>query len=190
MWETQVQSLGREDPLEKEMAIHSSSLAWKVPRTEEPCRPQCMGLQRVGHDWATSLHFTSVVKNQPGKQETQVQSLGWEDPLEKEMATCSSILAWDVLAMDRGASQAAVHRIAKSKRWLNYWTHTEVVKGEQKISYFDCVHTTWLCGICSRQMFEDDFFFFFVEHFIGYLEVLLHFWMSLTWNILKLCFFI
>ena len=48
--ETQVRSLGREDPLEKEMATHSSILAWKIPRTEEPGRLQSMGSQRVGHD--------------------------------------------------------------------------------------------------------------------------------------------
>ena len=57
MWETWVRSLRREDPLEKEMATHSSMLAWKSPLTEEPGRLQSMGLQRVGHDWATSLHF-------------------------------------------------------------------------------------------------------------------------------------
>ena len=50
MQETQVQSLGWEDPLEKEMAIHSSTIAWKIPWTEEPGRLQSMGLQRVGHD--------------------------------------------------------------------------------------------------------------------------------------------
>ena len=55
MWETQVQSLGQEDLLEKEMATHSSILAWKIPWTEEPGGLQSMGLQRVGHDWATSL---------------------------------------------------------------------------------------------------------------------------------------
>ena len=54
MWKTQVQSLGREDPLEKEMAPHSSTLAWKIPWMEEPGRLQSMGLQKVGHDWATS----------------------------------------------------------------------------------------------------------------------------------------
>ena len=57
MQETWVQSLGQEYPLEKEMATHSSILAWKIPWTEEPGRLQSMGLQRVGHDWATSLHF-------------------------------------------------------------------------------------------------------------------------------------
>ena len=50
MRETRVQSLGWEDPLEKEMATHSSTLAWKIPWMEEPRRLQSMGLQRVGHD--------------------------------------------------------------------------------------------------------------------------------------------
>ena len=50
MWETWVRSLGREDPLEKEMAAHSSILAWKIPWTKEPGKLQSMGLQRVGHD--------------------------------------------------------------------------------------------------------------------------------------------
>jgi len=50
MWETQVRSLGQEDPLEKEMATHSTTLAWKTPWTEKPGRLQSMGLQRVRHD--------------------------------------------------------------------------------------------------------------------------------------------
>ena len=65
---------------EKAMAPHSSTLAWKIPWTEEPGRLQSMGLLRVGHDWATSLsifafHFHA---------------------LEKEMATHSSVLAWRI----------------------------------------------------------------------------------------------
>ena len=50
MQETQVQSLGQEDPLEKAMATHSSILAWIIPWTLEPGRLQSMGSQRVGHD--------------------------------------------------------------------------------------------------------------------------------------------
>ena len=50
MRETWVRPLGREDPLEKEMATHSSTLAWKIPWTEKPCRRQFMGSQRVGQD--------------------------------------------------------------------------------------------------------------------------------------------
>ena len=58
MWETRAGSLGWEDPLEKEMATHSSTLAWKIPWTKEPGGLQSMGLQRVRHDRATSLSFT------------------------------------------------------------------------------------------------------------------------------------
>ena len=63
--------------LEKEMATHPSTLAWKIPWMEEPGRLQSMGLLRVGHNWATSLslHFHA---------------------LEKEMATHSSVLAWRI----------------------------------------------------------------------------------------------
>ena len=152
------------------MAPHSSTLAWKIPQTEEPGRLQFMGSLRVGHDWATSLSlFTSCigkgngnplqcsclenprdgrawwaaiygdaqsrtrlkrlsssssvfspvwaysilscnkswisklevlscvsVKNLPVMQEMQIQSLCWEDPLEKGMATHSNILAWTI----------------------------------------------------------------------------------------------
>ena len=77
--ETQVQSLGGEDPLEKEMANHSCILAWKIPWTEEPGGLQSMGLQRAEHDWATNTHalVVQLLKNLPA---TQVRSLGWEDP--------------------------------------------------------------------------------------------------------------
>ena len=50
MWETWVQSPGREDPLEKEMATHSSILAWRIPETGKPGGLPSMGLHRVGHD--------------------------------------------------------------------------------------------------------------------------------------------
>ena len=56
VWETWVQSLGWEDPLEKGMATHSSILDWEIPWTEEPSGLQFMGLQTVGHGWATNTH--------------------------------------------------------------------------------------------------------------------------------------
>ena len=56
MWETRVQSLGWEDPLEKEMATHSSTLAWKIPRTEEPGRLQSKGVTKR---WTRLSDFTS-----------------------------------------------------------------------------------------------------------------------------------
>ena len=61
VWDTQVQSLAWEDPLEKEMATHSSTLAWKFPRTEEPGRLQSMGSQR---GWTERLHFHFVLTKQ------------------------------------------------------------------------------------------------------------------------------
>ena len=69
MQETRVQSLGWEDPLEKEMATHSSILAWSIPWTEEPGGLQSVGLQRVGHDLATNqqqtfLHVFSAVEGE------------------------------------------------------------------------------------------------------------------------------
>ena len=50
VWETQVQSLGQKDPLEKAMATYSSILAWKIPWTEEPGKLQSMGSQRIRHN--------------------------------------------------------------------------------------------------------------------------------------------
>ena len=58
MQETWVWYLGQEDTLEKEMAIHSSTIFWKIPWTEEPGRRQSMGSQRVRHNWATELNWT------------------------------------------------------------------------------------------------------------------------------------
>ena len=71
--ETQVRSLGWEDPLEEKMATHFSILAWKIPWTEEPVGLQYIGLQRVGHSCATELNG-----------------------LETEKATHFSILAWKI----------------------------------------------------------------------------------------------
>ena len=122
--------------VEKAMATHSSTLAWKIPWTEEPGGLQTMGSLRVGHDWATSLSLFTFMNWRrkwqptpvflPGESrgrgslmgcrlwgriesdtteaclssssstmgETRVQSLGWEDSLEKEMAIHSSTIAW------------------------------------------------------------------------------------------------
>ena len=108
----------RFDPLEKGTATHSSILAWNIPCTDEPGGLQSMESQRVGHNWVTkhpctlplergdcekifvcsTLAFlvSQMVKNPPAMQETWVQFLGQEDPLEKGMATHSSNLAWRI----------------------------------------------------------------------------------------------
>ena len=103
MQETWVRSLGQEDPLEKEMATHSSILAWRIPWTEK-----LGGLQSTGHkesDMTERLHFhfhfqvAHLVKNLPanaGDTKDMGLILGQEDPLRWEMATHSSIRAWKV----------------------------------------------------------------------------------------------
>ena len=75
--------------LEKEMATHSNVLAWRIPGTGEPGGLPSMGSHRVGHDWSDSAAAAAAAI-----QETQTWSLGREDPLEKGVATHSSILAW------------------------------------------------------------------------------------------------
>ena len=124
--ETQVQSLGREDPLEKEMATPSSTVAWKIPWMEENLgysswghkesdttkqfhfhlgrRPGLIpGSRRsdeegIGYplQYSWTFHVAQLVKNTSAVRETWVLSLGWEDLLEKGKATHSSILAWRI----------------------------------------------------------------------------------------------
>ena len=72
MQETQVRFLGQEDPLEKEMAIHSSTLAWKIPWTEEPDRLQSMG--RKESDITEQLHFHFHSGHRTGKGQFSFQS--------------------------------------------------------------------------------------------------------------------
>ena len=81
-------------------------------------------IHSIRYKWASLV--AQMIKNPPEMQETRVQSLGWEDPLEEGMATHSSILAWRI-PMDRGAWWAIVHRVAKSQtrlKQLSVHAHT------------------------------------------------------------------
>ena len=86
--------------LEKAMASHSSTLAWKIPWTEEPGRLQSMGSLRVGHDWATSLSLFTCMHWRRKWQPTPVFCL--ENP------------------RDKGALWAAVYGVAQSRTWLKW----------------------------------------------------------------------
>ena len=171
--ETQVRSLGQEDPLEKKMATHSSILAWRIPWTEEPGRLQSMRSQRVGHNWAANT-FTFMMKYDggglvaklcpiiwnivitkqlglyggfPGSSHAkesscntgdQVRSLGWEDPLEKEMATHFSFLAWRIPWTEKpgGVGRGAtVHKVEKiGHDWIDLaHTHAWWNRGEKGV---------------------------------------------------------
>ena len=92
MQETWVQSLGGEDPLEKERATHSSVLAWKTPWTEKPGGLQSMESQRVGHDWVTSLSLTADGRD---PRDTGPMAESGRHPGGGN-ATHSSVLAWEI----------------------------------------------------------------------------------------------
>ena len=124
MWETWVQSLGWEDPLEKGKATHSSILAWRIPWTISKSHSSS---KFQSHFW-TSL-VAQTVKHLPTKWETWVRSLGREDSLEKEMATHSSILAWNIPWMEEPGRlrsmglQRVRHNWATSPYLTSPWMH-------------------------------------------------------------------
>ena len=156
MPETQVRSLGQENHLEKEMATHFSTHAWKIPWMEEPSRLQPIVSQSqtplsnftftftrptpIIHI-VTGLELTversSLVaqrlKRLPAMLETWVWSLGPEDPLEKKMATHSSILAWRIPWMEEPAG-LQVHGVAKSQTRLSDFTFTSPDPNPQYMS--------------------------------------------------------
>ena len=129
MWETPVWSLDLEDALEKELATHSSILAWKIPWTEEMGGLQLMVSQRVEHDWASNTFpVAQMVKNLPAMRETLVISLGQEDYLQKEMATHSSILAWRIPWTEEPGGLQSIESQTVGHDWatkIHTHTHTQ-----------------------------------------------------------------
>ena len=101
----------QKDPLEKEIATHSNILAWKIPWTEKPGRLQSMGSQRVGHDWATSLHKVPLIWH-PASSSTYLLSFllpsvhstqpAWVSWWFQNMPTCLTAFAlvWNTLPQD------------------------------------------------------------------------------------------
>ena len=95
---------GQKDSMEEGKATYSCISAWRIPWTEEPSGLQSMGSQSQTQLKQFSTHVCKVwsslvaqmAKCLPATQKTRVRSLGWEDPLEKEMATHSSTLAWKI----------------------------------------------------------------------------------------------
>ena len=122
MWETQVQPLGREDLLEKEIAIHSSILAWKTPWTEEAGRLQSIGLQRAGHIRVTEYMHTHSHNNQKRKRNKK-------SPTWKERSKTVTVCRWhdaihrNILKMlpenNWSSSMNLIHRIL-----LHFYTLT------------------------------------------------------------------
>ena len=97
--------------LQKEMATHSSTLAWEIPWTEEPGGPWSMGLQRVRHYWATSLHSLHTLS------------------LEKEMANHFSILAWKVPWTEEPGGLWSMGSQRVGHDWSDWYHHYEQTAG-------------------------------------------------------------
>ena len=117
--ETWVQSLGQEDLLKKEMATHSSILAWKIPQTEEPGKLKSMGSQRVGHDCATSLSLLQ------GIFPTQGSNCRLKKDIQLE--SCKLSCTWGKMrtAAQEAASQIALRdcsKVAEGKgQYIRFW---------------------------------------------------------------------
>ena len=110
MQETLVRSLGGADPLEKAMAPHSSTRAWKIPWTEEPDRLQSMESQRVRHDWTEWLHFQEVIA-QPHSS-----TLAWKIPWMEELGRLQSMGLLRV-RRDWGTSLSLVTFMHWRRKW-------------------------------------------------------------------------
>ena len=94
MQKTQVQSLGWEDPLEKEMATHSSILVWRIQWTEEPGGLQSMGSQRVGHDWATTLRVNLKCSSQE-----RIHNYVWWWTVSRLMWSFCNIYKYEIIVL-------------------------------------------------------------------------------------------
>ena len=127
MRETWVWSLGWEDPLEKEMATHSSILAWRIPWTEEPGGLQSMGLLGVGHDWATSLSLFIFMHWRRKWQPTPVflpgESHGWR-----------SLVGYSPQGRKKSDTTERLHfHYAISTPQRDKTTHLQCYKAQQRI---------------------------------------------------------
>ena len=96
----QVSSLGWEDPLEESIATHSSSLAWKISRTEETGRLQSIGSHRVGHDSSDLAGMHKHITRERKRKRVMKHSMDLSQVAEKAMATHSTTLAWKIPWME------------------------------------------------------------------------------------------
>ena len=123
-WKTWVRSLGQEDPLEKEIATHSSTLACKILWTEEPDRLQSMGLQGVRHDWATSL--TYLLKSCPALYDCSTWTVAHQASLPFTM-NCSI------------PGFPALHHLLEFTQTHVHWVHDTIQSSHSLLSPSLCV---------------------------------------------------
>ena len=115
------------------MATHSSVLAWRIPGMGEPGELPSMGSHRVGHDWSDLAAAAVTLMGLPrwlrGKQSTcqwqEKQRWGWEDPLEKGMATCSSTVAWKIPWTEEPGRLQSMRSLRVEHDWVtSLWLFT------------------------------------------------------------------
>ena len=181
MWEVWVPSLGREDPLEKEMATHSSILAWRISWTEEPVGLQSTGSQRVRHDWATSLSFflfwqeytEELYKkdlHDPDNHNGVITHLE-PDILECEVKWASGSITTNKASGGDGISaklfqvllddavkvlHSICHQIWKTQQWPQDWKSSVFILIPNKGNAKECLnyHTTALISHASQVMLK------------------------------------
>ena len=152
------------------MATHSSTIAWKISWTEEPGRLQSMVAKSrtrlsnftftfIDTDRYKGFPGGSVVKNLPAMQVMQVWSLDWKDPLSKEMATHSSILAWEIpwTGKSGGLQSMGLQRVRHD--WANKLQQPQIDT---------CIYAdtgVYLCIICMQYIYIHKCIFFAVTYF-------------------------
>ena len=121
MQETPIRSLGQEYPREKEMGTHFSTLAWRIPCTEEPGRLQSTGLQRAGQDWATSLSFTFTLLLRR-KAMANLEGISWDITLPTKVHLVKAMVFPVVMygCENWTIKKAECQRIDAFERWC-WW---------------------------------------------------------------------
>ena len=147
MRETWVRFLGLEDPLEKETAIHSSTLAWKIPWMEEPDRLQSMGSQRVRHDRATSLTRQGNVRDISNAENTKRPSpVVW-----KFLSGQQQGVSW---GQKRQGVEEWLREVTRGHYggWF-VWT-SETFESDRVESWWKCFHWGGGIAVCVRASLE------------------------------------
>ena len=143
MQETWVHFLGWEYTLEKGMATHSSTLAWKIPWTEEPGRQQSLGSQRVGHDWATLLLHSSKASIFRHSAFFTVQLSHPHMTTGKTIASTSQTFVGKVISLLLNMlSKLVITFLPRSKRLLISWLQSPsaVILEPKKNKVWHCLH--------------------------------------------------
>ena len=129
------------------MTTHSSVLAWRIPWTEEPGRLQSMGLRRVGHDWATSLHFDFSLSCTGEGNGNPLQCSCLENPRDGG--------AWWAVVYGVAESRTRLKRLSSSSSRLARWTQS--LGGHKHLSYLPYLLQSSQCSLRKLRLRNDSF---------------------------------